>query len=411
MNRIYLTIGTLATFLLGILFFLIYNNWLIISVTAPGFVKDQSVQVSTAQKKAMPIAYWQNHRLKTEKKDLFWTDNLTANYQTLVESWLNILDEEGVLDKPCTVQAVSLTQHNQELFISFDRSPLNDEDSTYNNLMLIHSLLKTLQVANQNTHASYAKAVRLLVDHQPLIDSHLDFSRSWPIQGFVPQSVECKKFSTRLERKQNGEPLTIMLDPAGDAQRTGRIIDDTFERGITLQCAEKIKLILETEFSSIFGGNRVRIILTRVPGETLDSLQNASFANRLDVDLYIHIGFYQAAETELPINMYYVTYQPVSDFWFNPNSSLSLIHYNQAHLYSIKKSCSLSYQLAADIKAQAHTAGFAVKDPIGLPFRPLLGIIPPALAIEAGLKTKDDLQKIINPLVQALKVIIKNAAS
>jgi len=200
-----------------------------------------------------------------------------------------------------------------------------------------------------------------------------------------------------------------MIDPMGDAQHTGRIIDDTFERGITLQCAEKLKLLLETEFSSIFAPSRVRIIITRVPGESLDPLQNASFANRLDVDLYINLSFYQEMNSELSIHNYYVTYQPISDFWFNPNTSLSWIHYNQAHLYSIKKSCSLSNQLATELKTLAQPAGFSVKEPIGLPFKPLIRIIPPAIALEVGLKTKDDLQKFINPLSQALKVLIKNA--
>ena len=35
--------------------------------------------------------------------------------------------------------------------------------------------------------------------------------------------------------------FTIMLDPSGDAKHTGRIINKTFERGISLQCAEVLK--------------------------------------------------------------------------------------------------------------------------------------------------------------------------
>ena len=36
-------------------------------------------------------------------------------------------------------------------------------------------------------------------------------------------------------------PFTIMIDPAGDAKHTGRLIQDTLERGISLQCAEELK--------------------------------------------------------------------------------------------------------------------------------------------------------------------------
>src|SRR5579859_5868722 len=72
------------------------------------------------------------------------------------------------------------------------------------------------------------------------------------------------------------KPFSIMLDPAGDAQITGRIIDDSYERGITLQLCEDIKKQLEADHPK-----NTRIVLTRFPGETIDPLQNANFANRL----------------------------------------------------------------------------------------------------------------------------------
>ena len=70
------------------------------------------------------------------------------------------------------------------------------------------------------------------------------------------------------------KPFSIMLDPAGDAQTTGRIIDDNYERGVTLQLCEDIKKQLEAEQPK-----NTRIVLTRFPGETIDPLQNANFAN------------------------------------------------------------------------------------------------------------------------------------
>lgn len=39
--------------------------------------------------------------------------------------------------------------------------------------------------------------------------------------------------------------FTLMIDPAGDAKHAGRVIEDSFERGITLQCAEKLKKMLK----------------------------------------------------------------------------------------------------------------------------------------------------------------------
>ena len=43
--------------------------------------------------------------------------------------------------------------------------------------------------------------------------------------------------------------FTLMLDPAGDAQYPGRIIDDSFERGITLQCVEELQRVIRQTLS------------------------------------------------------------------------------------------------------------------------------------------------------------------
>ena len=71
----------------------------------------------------------------------------------------------------------------------------------------------------------------------------------------------------------------VVLDPAGDAKRTGRRIGDSFERGLTLQCAEKIKEIIEARSSHI------KVVITRMPGDNVYDLQNASLSNRIHADL------------------------------------------------------------------------------------------------------------------------------
>ena len=81
--------------------------------------------------------------------------------------------------------------------------------------------------------------------------------------------------------------FTVMIDPAGDAKDPGRVIDDTYERSLTMQFAEELKSVLEKN-------NRgLRVIFTRFPGEALESLQNVSFSNRLSVDLYVRLSFFE----------------------------------------------------------------------------------------------------------------------
>ena len=78
-----------------------------------------------------------------------------------------------------------------------------------------------------------------------------------------------------------------MINPFGDAQYAGRIVDDSFERGLTLQFAEE----LQRKISKILP---VRVVLSRFAGETLENLQVANFSNRLQVDFFISIHFYKS---------------------------------------------------------------------------------------------------------------------
>src|SRR5690606_15053887 len=124
-------------------------------------------------------------------------------------------------------------------------------------------------------------------------------------------------------------PFTIMIDPSGDTKHTGRIIQDTFERGITLQCAEQLKKELKKILPNI------HIVLTRIPGETIQPLQNAAFANRLQVDLYLSIYFYFEPEIPAHISLYYyLSHQ--TDYW-HTYIPLSFYHVTQAHLINIEQ--------------------------------------------------------------------------
>ena len=191
--------------------------------------------------------------------------------------------------------------------------------------------------------------------------------------------------------------FTIMLEPAGDAKHTGRAIDDCFERGITLQFTEKLKKLLETEYANI------RVILSRFAGESLEPLQNANFANRLDVDLYLSFHFFEEKEEKPILYLYHFVYNKITDYW-SQNNTLQFILYDQAH----HKNLTLTKKYAKHVHEtlQSFKKQFEVKAPIGFPFKPLIGIQAPALAIEVSLKSKDDWQRYLSPIVQSLKAIL-----
>jgi len=192
--------------------------------------------------------------------------------------------------------------------------------------------------------------------------------------------------------------FSLMLDPAGDAKNSGRILNDNFERGITLQFTESLKKILETAIPDL------RVILTRFPGESIEPLQNANFANRLNVDLYVSIHFYQEKETKPHLYIYYVSY---NDSFITKKYDLCLYPYDQAHRINGQKTHNLATTLKNGLSEKKYTRFYDLKGCFGLPFKPLIGIKAPAIAIEISLKKSTDWQACVQPIANSISKMIE----
>lgn len=193
-------------------------------------------------------------------------------------------------------------------------------------------------------------------------------------------------------------PMTIMIDPAGNAQHTGRKIDDCFERGITLQCAQHLQRKLEKQYPGL------RIVLTRSAGEVIQPLQSANFANRLNVDLYLSIHFYQEKKSKPKLYIYHFSYG--NDF-ISRTIDLSFYPYEQAYIFNKDKTAAWAHQIQQTLTNESFTALCDIKGPYALPFKPLIGIKSPAIAIEIGLKKATDWQNYIEPIMESLEPIIE----
>jgi len=200
-------------------------------------------------------------------------------------------------------------------------------------------------------------------------------------------------------RPSEAKTFTIMLDPAGDAQNTGRQIDDYLERGITLQFAEKLKPELENKFDNI------RVVLTRFPGESIEHLQNANFANRLDVDFYLSIHFYK--ETEVKPRAYVYTFCRHDDF-ATRRSALYFYPYDQAHLINREQTKKCANIIKDVFLGDTYKKKFEFCGLCNVPFKPLLAVKAPAVGIEIGLRKKEDWQNYLNVFVDCIENIIAN---
>jgi hypothetical protein len=185
--------------------------------------------------------------------------------------------------------------------------------------------------------------------------------------------------------------LTVMLSPTGHSQNPGRKLHDGFERGATRQLAETLKKILEEEADS-------RIILTHNAGETINQEQKASFANRLNVDLYISLTIYN--NDTLTIHPYFYKNER-----FSPSVDNRLTFYpiKKAYLKSAKKVENL---VRKKLFSPKYHSMFKIINPIGLPLKSLEGITAPAFEFEISIKNFSDILTYEHVLSDAIKEMI-----
>jgi hypothetical protein len=166
-----------SAFFVGILFFLIYHQWLIVHFnTGNSFVEEK---ISLVEKKPVRLHFWQNNAWHHEDAEVLWSTDVAQNIHYLTNRWLSLVDEENVYSKKIVAQTVTLSPSGQEAYVSFDRYPFEEESSTYEKYMFIEGLLKTLRERDIKIYGLY-----FLVHHRPIEDYHLDFSHYWPLKSF-----------------------------------------------------------------------------------------------------------------------------------------------------------------------------------------------------------------------------------
>lgn len=183
---------------------------------------------------------------------------------------------------------------------------------------------------------------------------------------------------------------TIMLDPAGDARHTGRIIGTSFERTLTFQIAQALQQALQATCPC-------SVIITRSSGETVYPLQSANFANRLPIDLYISLHCYYAPREKHTIALYLLAYSSMS-----PSSpQLAMVPFTNAHW----QSCTTTQKYASHMHTMLESIyahQFHIPPVVALPFVPLTGIIAPAIGIEINCISSDDIPLYVEPLAKTI---------
>ena len=172
---------TAVFFAAGLGYYALQSGWLIIQLpflnaTAP------SHQKASARGQSITLYAWNNNQWKKERTELIVPTDPAPGAQVIIQALLAWLAEEKIMQKKVIVEHVLMTSTQQELFVCFDKTLFSKAMSTHLKVMIIESILKTVR-----ENEIKVPFIRFLVDHQPMQDVHIDFTHSWPLEGYSLQ--------------------------------------------------------------------------------------------------------------------------------------------------------------------------------------------------------------------------------
>ncbi|BDC34161.1 hypothetical protein Noda2021_01190 [Candidatus Dependentiae bacterium Noda2021] len=168
-----------ACLALGILFFFCYNQYIIFNFSK-GFAKENKhLQLLKKKTSLATLHYWINNKWHKENSTVLVSEDAADMSKQLISQLLDIFDQEKIIDKQITLQHV-ISMGVGHLLVSFDRNPLSKNKNSYEKLMLIESILKTIRENNIKI-----SDITFCAHYKPLNDAELDFSNPWPIYGFT----------------------------------------------------------------------------------------------------------------------------------------------------------------------------------------------------------------------------------
>ncbi|MFH1644192.1 MAG: hypothetical protein ABIA74_03390 [bacterium] len=183
MMRYFFIFVVFIAFISGSALFLINRELIVVKWNGDFFNQHEEVDETKKNlilRKNLNLYYWQDEKFNIEIINTVWFSQKSENIKHIVNQWLSFLHDERIIDKKIYLESASLTETEQEVYLSFDQIPLLRDWSIFNKLCFIQSLLKTI-----NKSGIGIQKVFFLVDHQVMEDDHLDFSAFWSIDGFL----------------------------------------------------------------------------------------------------------------------------------------------------------------------------------------------------------------------------------
>lgn len=188
MNIISWAFISVSACILGILLLCITQEWIIIYI--PHYILPISTHTSEqAVGQSVKLYRWHDHTWHTHNiKHMYLPSKQPEIIAAITTAWLSMMHEELVYAHPITLQAVSVSAHQDIAYLSFYDTLTQANKSTYENLMCIEGLLRTLREQN----IPHLRSCMFLVHHKPMHDAYIDLSCSWPLEGFAYSALQTK---------------------------------------------------------------------------------------------------------------------------------------------------------------------------------------------------------------------------
>lgn len=183
----------------------------------------------------------------------------------------------------------------------------------------------------------------------------------------------------------------LVLDPAGNAQQAGRVLEQGYERGLTLQLCAHIKKMLNTPSFQVF--------VARSAGDRdVDPLRAAQASNIMNADLFLSIRMYKETSTQPQLWIYYMQQDA-----FIPQRHATLF-------YPYDKTWIIAHTQTTQYARAFYNEFYSlmpqgIHKPAGFPCKPLLGIQAPALLLEIGVPASSSIEELGTMIARAIENI------
>ncbi len=190
-----------------------------------------------------------------------------------------------------------------------------------------------------------------------------------------------------------------MLVPAGDASDGGRALYTTSESAETTACARELKNAIETTYHGVHA-----VVSHDADTQPFAPYHVATMANIGDIDFVININFYRDEDGKLEVFLYHFSY---GQEFVSKLPTLAWYTADQAYLFARGLTREWATLLCDGLKGFGPAHPLAVHGPYAMPFKPLVGIKVPAVALDMALSPGDTSWKnYIEPLTAGLEPIV-----